>query len=410
MMKRLLAFAVALMMAATPVCAEWKEGLGPSKPYQGSPEVDLSQTMGYILLYPRAKMPAEHFCDVLQIYLPREDIVRGSGTIRLFDENGEVYAASFQDPEAVEIRELDETELNGLMWGGGRCIEINLPVSMTLGGKYYVTMEQGCFTAADGAVVSLGFSGNETWVPVLNGDFGISALHYTKGHEESTAPTIGAPLVSSPEEAAALAQEAAGDAGQAGGEVQVITENGQAPAGEEAAAPAAQPEGAQQEGAPQITVVGAAPEEETDAEPDVFDEEEFVEDTTGAAEEAADLPEANIQQTENGTQITIGGSKSGSAGPDADETAQNGDEASSGSKGEITTKPAVGDTVRFNLVLGGEAVSAVLYSENGSVLFDELEYKSSAEISGRIMSMPLSFGVVFMNANGDILDVETISR
>ena len=66
-----LAMACALMLSSAALAAAWPEGRGPSQPYSGKPEVNLSKTMGYIMRYPRAKWPAKAFCDVLGLPAPR---------------------------------------------------------------------------------------------------------------------------------------------------------------------------------------------------------------------------------------------------------------------------------------------------------------------------------------------------
>ena len=287
-----LILAAAVFGASPASAAEWKDGRSPAQPYAGVPEVDLSQTMGYIMLYPRAKMPVEHFCDVLEIYLPREDVERGEGTLRLYDESGEILSVQFEDEEQVGIRKLSEDELNGLMWGSGVCIDIYLPVSLTIGGDYYVTMDEGCFTAADGAVVSLGYTGKEVWVPVVTGDFGINAMaYYDTGEEEETAESEAVPV------------------------------------------PVTQP----------------AADGEEEAEPEEV-------------------------------------------------------------SGEVTLTPGKGDKVRFELLMGGDADVAVLYSENGSVLFPEIEYKESATVVGTVLSNDINWGVVFLNKDGDILDLMQMTK
>jgi hypothetical protein len=236
-------------------------------------------------------MPVEHFCDVLEIYLPREDVERGEGTLRLYDESGEIMSVKFDDEERIGIRKLSEDEMNGLMWGSGVCIEIYLPVSLTIGGDYYVTMDEGCFTAADGKVVSIGYSGKEVWQPVINGDFGINALAYYDTGEEEEETADSAPV------------------------------------------PVAQP----------------AAEGEKKAEPE----------------------EVN---------------------------------------GEVTLTPKKGDKVRFELLMGGDADTAVLYSENGSVLFPEIEYTESATVVGTALSDEINWGIVFLNKDGDILDLLQMTK
>ena len=78
---------VALMITTSAQAAQWPEGRSAAQPYAGTPPVNLDETMGYILLYPRPKMPAQGFCDRLQIYLPREDIVLARGALRLMKTN-----------------------------------------------------------------------------------------------------------------------------------------------------------------------------------------------------------------------------------------------------------------------------------------------------------------------------------
>lgn len=276
-MRKLTALILACMLLTAPAfAAKWAPGCGPEKPYEGSVEVDLSAVFGHILKFPQAKFPVEHFCDVLEIYTPREDVALGEGTLRLFDENGEVTSVSFADPDAVELRKLEESELNGLIWGSGMCVEIHLPVSLKLNGYYYVTMDKGCMTAADGAVQSpmvddrdlKDSKGNivKGWQPVVTGEWGISGLYYS--------------------------------------------------------APA---EAAEGENAPEDAPV------------------------------------------------------------------------------EYKTKPEVGDTITFDVVLGGEAVAAVIFSENGSVKFDTPEYEESATAVGTVIGEDVDWGVVFLDEDGQVI-------
>lgn len=259
--------AVLIVCLLLTVCyADWPEGLSPAKPYAGVREQDLSKTIGYIMLYPRAKLPAKNFCDVLQIYLPREDVEANEGYLHLYDaEDNEVYRANFADAEEVIVRSLTEDELQGLMWGGGICLEVRLPVSLKLEESYYVLLDEGCFTAGDGKLASLAVTAHDAWTPIVKGDFGISGLYYTRQGEADEEPLV-------------------------------------------------------------------------------------------------------------------------------------------------VTAPQEGDEIHFDLILGGEAVSAVIYSENDSVEFEEPEYLESATLTGKVTKTPLRWGVVFLNAAGDVLDQESLSR
>ena len=278
-MKKLAALILVFLFCLTSAqAAEWAEGRSPAQPYAGVPEVNLEETMGYIMLYPRVKMPAERFCDVLEIYLPREDLALGDGSLTLCDADGEVAKISFADSDLVELRPLEEVELEALLWGSGMCIDVHLPVSLKFDHTYYVRMDANCFSAVDGKLKSLPITYNkkepdkQAWSPVLGGDYGVSGLYYS--------------------------------------------------------APAEQPEGEE-------------PAAEAPAEPKLNHE--------------------------------------------------------------------VGDVIHFDLVLGGDAKVAVAYSENGSVEFEIPEYSESGPVTGTIVGEELSWGVVFLDENGDVLDFVQLS-
>ncbi len=249
------------------LAAGWTEGRSAAQPYAGVPEVDLNTTIGYIMMAPREKLPVDHFCNTLEIYLPREGSVAGKGKLMLYaskdgGKGRELESVDFADSEAVVIRPLNETELESLIWGGGTCIEIRLPISLAFDQKYYVLMEKGCFTAADGKVVSPSIGNPAAWVPVLRGDYGVANLFYS-----STPDASGVKLV-----------------------------------------------------------------------------------------------------------------------------------------------PSEGDCVTFDIVLGGEATTAVLYSENDSVKFDNPEYDRSATVCGTVAMPNIKLGVVFLDANGQVVDVINVTR
>ena len=71
------------------------------------------------------------------------------------------------------------------------------------------------------------------------------------------------------------------------------------------------------------------------------------------------------------------------------------------------TEPQAGDEVRFDIVLGGEATSAVLYTDGNSVSFDSTLIKSSGEVVGKVNSANPYWGIVFLNAQGEaIMEME----
>ena len=68
--------------------------------------------------------------------------------------------------------------------------------------------------------------------------------------------------------------------------------------------------------------------------------------------------------------------------------------------GEAVLAPAAGDTIRFDLTLGGDAVIASIYSTDASVAFDLGAYEASGEVTGQVVGDAPVWGVVFLDANG----------
>ena len=268
-----------LLVGAAGLAAEWPDGRSPAQPYENVPKVDLNKTMGYIVLYPRAKIPAEYFCDMLEIYFPRQDIALGTGSIRLMAVEGETEreeaAVDVTDGVSVKVEPMDEKSLKTLAWGEGVRVKIKLPVSLRFDQAYNVYMDEGCLLAADGKIKSLPIDIPHAWEPVLKGDFGVGGLRYT------------------------------------------------------------------------------APPQNAEAE----DGEE--------AEPQADAPYKVV--------------------------------------------PSNGDIITFDLVMGGDAKFAVIYSDNGSVEFPVQEYSESGTVTGRVIYDSLDWGVVFLNEGGEVLQAVNLS-
>ena len=62
-----------------------------------------------------------------------------------------------------------------------------------------------------------------------------------------------------------------------------------------------------------------------------------------------------------------------------------------------------GDEIRFDLVLGGDAVKAVLYGYGDSVDFLTTTYETSCEVTGEVAAPNPSWGVVFLDSEGNEL-------
>ena len=293
-MKRLIALLLVCLISITAACAgEWPEGLGPEKPFPGLRERDLTKEMGYYFLIPKEGFEAQHFCDTLQIYLPREDVALGDGHAHLCDASGEILDIDFSNAQQVEIRPMEQSELEEFPhpWGGGTCIEIHLPMSLKFDGGYYVLMDLNCFTAQDGKVSNYTLTSPEQWAPKLTGEYGVSGLYYCT----ATAKPV---------------------------EDEEFEEGEEIEEGEEL--------------------------------------EELEEEPTEAPEEEPVVPKY---------------------------------------------EPQVGDDIHFDLVLGGPAKTAVVYSENDSAYFEVLEFTESCEVTGTVTKDDLEWGVVFLNENDEMVDV-----
>lgn len=181
-MKRIVALVLAMLLCvATAQAAQWPEGTSPSQPYTGVPEVNLNEQLGYMMFYPNASVPAEHSCQKLFIYLPREDVKATEGIFYLYEEQGtEVFRAPMNDTSVVTQRAATEAELDGLLWGSGTCFEIMLPRTLDLGGAYFANMERGGIVTLDG-IESPAIGGKDAWTFAVEGDYGVSAMEYADG-------------------------------------------------------------------------------------------------------------------------------------------------------------------------------------------------------------------------------------
>lgn len=198
MMKKIIALILVLAMCAGvgAMAAEWAEGLGPQKPYTGSPEVDFNETFGYMMFAPvngGTVAPGEQ---MLSIYLPREDVQAGEGELKLFTkENGLVEEIAIS-AETMVGRVLNDDELEGLMWGGGMVFEIALAKPLELNFNYYVQMSKGCMVSPDFEVASPAISGKKAWTfntEVASYVESMTYCHMVEGQDELT--SVETPLV-----------------------------------------------------------------------------------------------------------------------------------------------------------------------------------------------------------------------
>ena len=60
--------------------------------------------------------------------------------------------------------------------------------------------------------------------------------------------------------------------------------------------------------------------------------------------------------------------------------------------------------------MGGNAAYAVIYSENDSVFFDEIEYTQPQTVEGTVTKDEVNWGVVFLDADGNMVKAVSLAR
>ena len=193
-MKKWIAIVMVVLMlcAGMAQAAEWGAGKGPSKPYSNIPEVNLDENIGYMFFYPSASMPVQYACQRLFIYLPREDIKAGEGTLHLYAQgDGEVWSTVMSNPVAVTKRSITEAELAGLMWGGGTCFEIKLPKTLELNKYYYVNLDSNCIVTMNDSLGNPNVNDSSSWGFSVGGMYGVSGMEYLHEGETALYPAVG---------------------------------------------------------------------------------------------------------------------------------------------------------------------------------------------------------------------------
>lgn len=164
MMKKVVALILALMMcAAVAVAAEWPEGLSPQKPYFGSPEVDFNESFGYMMLLPLNGKSVAPGMDTLSIFMPRDDVELAEGTVKLFTKEDGLVEEIAIGSESIVLREMTDAELEDLMWGSGKVLEVKLSQPMAANCNYYVQMTEGSLIAEGYEVASPKIDGKKAW-------------------------------------------------------------------------------------------------------------------------------------------------------------------------------------------------------------------------------------------------------
>lgn len=187
-MKKAITLALALLMlcAGTALASDWQ----PGKPYEGVPEVDLTQSLGYVMFYPNSELAVNHACQRLYVYLPRTDVKAGSGSLHLYGGSGEIWS-TVMDAEAVTLRPMREAEMEMFQWEDGVCFEIKLGHSLPLNEQCYVNLDVNCIVVEGSDLGNQAIKGPDEWPVLVGGDFGVGGVEYLHDGAITLAPTAG---------------------------------------------------------------------------------------------------------------------------------------------------------------------------------------------------------------------------
>lgn len=163
-MKKIIAICLMMvLLCATASAATWPEGLSPQKPYTGSPEVDFNETIGYMMLMPVNGENCKPGTMTLKIYMPREDVRAGEGTLYLHSEEDNLETEIVINADTMIGRAMTEEELTALMWGCGTLFEITMEKPLEANRHYIVQMTEGCIASTTNEVVSPAIAGRKAW-------------------------------------------------------------------------------------------------------------------------------------------------------------------------------------------------------------------------------------------------------
>lgn len=192
MMKKILAIILTLVICAgmSAMAAEWGEGLGPQKPYSGSPEVDFAETIGYMMFLPINKANIAPGANTLSIFLPREDVETASGTLKLFSKESKLVEEIAITPETMVARPMLDVELNAMMWGCGTAFEVKLAKPLERNNHYYVQMTEGCIKDINSDVVSPAITGKKSWVFDTEMDSYVDSITFYRTVEGKEEPVV----------------------------------------------------------------------------------------------------------------------------------------------------------------------------------------------------------------------------
>ena len=187
-MKKAIALLLALLVlcAGTALAAEWR----PEQPYPGVPEIDLTQSLGYVMFAPNEALAAELACQYLYVYLPRTDVVAGEGLLRVYGDGGELWNTPMNG-DAVTLRPMRDNEMALYQWQSGLCFEIKLARTLPLNESCYVNLDPNCIVVPDLELGNKAISSPDEWPILVSGDYGVGSMTYQRDGKTVSTPVAG---------------------------------------------------------------------------------------------------------------------------------------------------------------------------------------------------------------------------
>lgn len=187
-MKKTISLLLALLVlcAGTALASEWQ----PGRPYPGVPEIDLTQSLGYVMFAPNEAQRAELACQYLYVYLPRTDVVAGDGLLHVYGGSGELWNAPM-NTEAVTLRPMRDDEMALYQWQSGVCFEIKLAQTLPLNERCYVNLDANCIIVPEIELGNQDISGPDEWPILVSGDYGVGSMTYQRDGGTVSAPAAG---------------------------------------------------------------------------------------------------------------------------------------------------------------------------------------------------------------------------
>ena len=198
MMKKIFAIVLMLTLVCTSAfAASWLEGLSPQKPYQGNPEVDFNETIGYFMQFPINESTIEPGSLTLTMLFPREDVDVGTGKLVLHSQEDGVVQEVDVETELF-CRAMDEEELEALLWGCGTAFEVQFREPLEANRHYWIELPKDAIVAPAFENGITAISGKKAWTFNTETDNVIEDFSYyrmVEGKEEPVALKKDEPIV-----------------------------------------------------------------------------------------------------------------------------------------------------------------------------------------------------------------------